>query len=112
MTRFAFLKRKMQVKAKTARLNLVSPRWLILWLLIVALFAYVWQINSLATYGYQVRELEKEVADLKNTNKQLENQSANLRSLDGLKKKLDQLSLVPVANVQYLSPPSSIVAQK
>lgn len=87
-------------------------RWLMLGLILAGLMTYLWQINSLSTYGFRVRELEKQVGSLRENNKGLENQVVNLQSLSSLQQKIDLFSFVPVTNIEYITPVSSVIAQK
>lgn len=73
-------------------------------LLFVFSFAYLVQMNSLSTKGYQIKELESKISDLQQDSKDLELQVFELKSMDNIKSKVSQLNMVKVDKVEYLSP--------
>ncbi|MCX6743842.1 MAG: hypothetical protein NT116_06470 [Candidatus Parcubacteria bacterium] len=71
---------------------------------------YLWQINGLATRGYQIKELEEKAAELKDTNQKLQIQITQLRSTSRLEEKVAQLNMVEVSRIEYLQANGSTVA--
>jgi len=71
---------------------------------------YLWQINCLATKGYQIKELENKAAALKNENKRLQVEITQLRSTTRLEEKIAELKMVSVVRVEYLQANGSTVA--
>jgi cell division protein FtsL len=94
---------KYQIGSKKSLFLLVA-------LIIIFSFFYLWQINSLATKGYKVKELEDRVSELRETNKKLELQITELRSSDRITKEVENLQMVQVARVEYLRPDGTAVA--
>ncbi len=74
--------------------------------------AYFWQVNSLATRGYKIRELESEIGLLQKNTQQLEVQAAQAESLDNVTEKIKQLNMVTPNKVEYLNPTGSDVAMR
>jgi len=64
--------------------------------------AYFWQVNSLATRGYEIRDLEKNIQELKRSTQQLQIQAAEEQSLDKVTEKIKQLNMVLPEKVEYL----------
>ncbi len=64
---------------------------------------YLWQINDLATKGFQINSFEEKVANLKDNNKNLELQAADLQSLSNIEKLEKDLNMVKVNKVEYIS---------
>jgi len=71
---------------------------------------YLWQINCMATRGYQIKELENKAAALKSENKHLQVQITELRSTSRLEQKIAELNMVSVARVEYLQANGTSVA--
>lgn len=71
---------------------------------------YLWQINCLATTGYQIKALENKAAALKDENKHFQVQITELRSTSRLEEKIAELNMVSVARVEYLQANGSTVA--
>ena len=69
------------------------------------------QINGLATRGYQIKELESKIADLKQENSDLELEALSLQSMGAVKDKVDGLGLVAIGEVDYLQPTPVAVAR-
>ena len=80
--------------------------------LLVSLGFYVWQTNNIMASGYHVRDLEKKIAILNETNKALDYQVAQLRSLENVQNRISQMDLVKIDNIEYFKTTSAIIAQK
>ena len=71
---------------------------------------YLVQINSLATKGYEMKNLDEQISELKSKNKRLEIQIAELSSTERILAQLDKLEMVEVARVEYLKANGTSVA--
>jgi len=71
---------------------------------------YLWQINFLATTGYQLKDLETKQSVLKDENKRLLVKITELRSTSRLEAKIAELKMVSVARVEYLQANGTSVA--
>ncbi len=71
---------------------------------------YLWQINGMATRGYQIRELEDKAAELKDANQKLQIEITQLRSTSRLEEKVAKLNMVEVSRIEYLQANGSTVA--
>lgn len=60
------------------------------------------QANGQATKGYQIKELEKKIADLRQEKSDLALDTLSLQSLGRVKEKLADLNLVGAGNSEYL----------
>lgn len=87
---------------------------MILVLLVAAIFmcffVYLWQVNGMATKGYKIKDLQTRVYDLKDQNKKLELQVADLRSSARISEKIKEMNLVEVVRIEYLIDNSGSVA--
>ena len=71
---------------------------------------YLVQVNSLATKGYAIRELEKKIASNQKENERLQMQIVEAQSLGTLQKRIDALQLVKSDRIDYIKPSQSAVA--
>jgi len=73
-------------------------------------FFYLTQTNLTATKGYQIKSLEKELAQLQEDNKKLNLDYVSLQSIDNVRKEAEKLKLVPTTEIESLTLGDSIVA--
>ena len=74
--------------------------------------AYFWQVNSVSTRGFKIRELQTGIDTLKESNHKLELQAATAQSWQNIQEKIKQLNMVESGQVEYLRPAGSDVAIK
>jgi predicted PurR-regulated permease PerM len=117
MTKFIQLGKRVQARRPRrrhrlglAQINVVIVNIAILGILGLLVVGSVVQINDLATKGYQIKELEGQMAELKQTNKALEVQALGLQSMNTVKEKVSQLAMEPVGTADYLNPTNVVVA--
>ena len=96
-----FVREKKADKAtqKTKMMNTA----LLLTVLAMGVF-YLSQINALATKGYAIKGLEKQIQELQNEHIKLEHQIAEESSLDSLKGRIESLHLVRAERIDYIKP--------
>jgi hypothetical protein len=70
--------------------------------LIVVGAAYLYQVNGIATKGYEIREKEAKIQELKKESQQLKIKEVELRSMYNIEKAMDDLNLVTSPGVSYL----------
>lgn len=80
-------------------------------LIVVVSVSYLIQINSLATKGYQIKELEKKVDELKQQKADLELEALSLQSMGVVKEKIADLGMVLAGETDYLQPTPVVVAR-
>lgn len=71
----------------------INATFVVVALLVVASAVYLYTINTSAVKGYEIRNLEKEIAELKKENKQLRIKKAELNSLYKIEKERDNLEM-------------------
>ncbi|MFA6322626.1 MAG: hypothetical protein WCX71_04085 [Candidatus Buchananbacteria bacterium] len=64
---------------------------------------YLFQVNSLATKGYKIKELEQKVTDLKLEKSDLELEALSLQSVGSVKDKVGDLKMVSLGKEDYLA---------
>jgi len=96
-----FRKRKflasMEINLKTA--NIVVSG-----LIVVMTVGYLVQINSLATKGYQIKDLENKITSLKQEKADLELEALSLQSMGNVAEKVQGLGMVSAGEPEYLAP--------
>ncbi|MDD3191056.1 MAG: hypothetical protein PHI66_05215 [Candidatus Pacebacteria bacterium] len=73
---------------------------------------YVFQINSMATSGYELEEYEEKLQTLKNDFRNMKNEEANLRLLNNLETEKKKLSAITSSDIDYLTSSGTSVAMK
>ena len=71
---------------------------------------YIGQVNSAATKGYAIRDLERVNTEIRREQERLEGEIARLRSLDSVTTREAFLGLTKVENVTYVSATAHAVA--
>lgn len=66
-------------------------------------FFYLQQVVGTASQGTDVQSLETQIVELKEKQRQLELEGANLRSLQAVENRVNKLNLVPTDRVSYLA---------
>lgn len=80
--------------------------------LIILFLAYLVQINSLATKGYVISGLEKQLLTLEKENAYLQSKILSLQTTERLSEKLNDLGMVATSRVEYLEVKQPVVAFK
>lgn len=75
---------------------------------VLLLLAYIVTVNNVATAGFRVSELQREVVKLKKEQAELQLQASALGSLQRVESESRNLSLAPVENVEYLEVGSTV----
>lgn len=73
--------------------------------------AYLVQVNSLATKGYYIRELQQQIQERQKLTRALELQAMGLRSLDTVQSRVDELGMVAIGSSEFLNPTPVAVAR-
>ncbi len=87
-----------------------SLRIALLVLFVVVVFAYLWQVNSVATSGYRLKELEKKISILEKRHSKLLLQATELKSLSRIEEKSKELGMVANDTIYYLTADKSVIA--
>lgn len=63
---------------------------------------YIYQVNSTATRGFQLRTLEKQVDQLSEVVTNLEDQTVKLHAMQSVEQRVKLLGYVPVTKMEFL----------
>ncbi|MBU1164027.1 hypothetical protein KKA15_00520 [Patescibacteria group bacterium] len=109
MPRFFHLTRKKQKvtkkKSKNFRISQISFKtfsFLVYGGLVILFLAYLVQINSIATKGYIISDLESQLSTLAKENNGLQEQVLSLQGTDNVEDKLEGMGLVNSEAVEYI----------
>lgn len=99
-------------KTKTSlggtRISLVSLCFVFIAIIILSGIGYLYQVNFLATQGFEMKEIEKKIQDVEKENKQLQIREIELRSMSNIEKATEELNLVNSSNVTYIEVAGSV----
>jgi len=76
---------------------------LIVVVVLASALLYLFEINNMAVTGYQIRELEKQVAAVKAENEHLELKTVELQSMKHLRERVGEYNFVEAAQINYVS---------
>jgi len=108
---FPELNRRYQIISRLK--GLFSPNKLAITLTVLTVvtgFVYLTQTNSVATKGYQIRELDEKLSVLKEDNRQLNLNYIELQSMAKVIEEANNLNLVASSDIQVITPLGSSVA--
>ena len=91
------VRKKQANPAGTLRWNLA-----ILASILILGLTYLFQINTLGTRGYNIKNLEQQIKQLELEHKQLEVQSSGLKSITRIQQEAQSRNFVPTSGVNYI----------
>jgi len=95
------------------RIDFKKFKIIILILIFLSCILYLTQVNSLATAGFKIKKLEKEISELNKYNQQLELNVIQLQSISRTEALNKNLKMVKLSEVDYIpSSQDSTVAVK
>jgi len=94
--------RKKDTALGGARISLVSLGFIFLAAIFLSGIFYLYQVNSLATQGFEIKDIEKNIQAIEKENKQLQIKEIELRSMNNIEKATEELNLVNSSNVTYI----------
>lgn len=106
-----------QKEEKTMRIDLSQYLRNSLVVLLVAVFvgagfAYLFAVNTIASKGFQIKELEKKINLAKTENEKLQLRMVELRSMTDLQEKIEELDMVPVDQITYYDTTGPVMVRR
>ena len=98
---FGETKRKIE-NTKAEILGFINPVFMVLVLVVLAGFFYLYSINCTAAKGSQVKQVEKDISELKSQNEQLKIREAELKSLYHVEEATKDLNMAKLHSVVYV----------
>lgn len=90
--------------------QIVKLRAIIFSFLVIFSLAYFWQVTSLSIKGFQIKNLDKQIQQLKKDNQKLELEITVEEAMMNVDARIKSLNLVAVQKVEYLNAVSPVVA--
>jgi len=69
---------------------------------------YLYQVNDLATKGYEIRDIENQIQMLEKESKKMKIKEVELRSMYNIEKSTQELNLISPQSVTYVEMESSV----
>lgn len=98
----SFSLRKKSNQSGSAQVSLVSLAFVVVIAIVASGAIYLYQVNDIATKGYEIKELEGQIQDLNKESKKMEIQEVELRSMQNIEKASQDLNLVNSSNITYV----------
>jgi Tfp pilus assembly protein PilN len=80
--------------------------------IVAALVGYLFEVNYITAKGYEIRNQEKQISALREENEKLKIKIVEIQSMTSLKKRVEELKMVPVDQVVYYDFTKKIFAKK
>lgn len=103
--RFGERKKSLNARPKMGRVTL---SFILVTLVCAAGVFYIFEVNNLATKGYEIRNLENQLNKSQKENETLRIQAAELKSLNKIEEKTKDLNMVAPKDVSYLNLPGDV----
>jgi hypothetical protein len=100
--------RKQAIKNQPARVGRVTLNFLLVMFIAALGVFYIFEVNSNATKGFEIRTLEKRVQELKDSQEKLKIKEAELKSMYNIEERTKNLNMVAPKDVSYLTLPGSV----
>lgn len=72
-------------------------------LVVILAGVYLFQVSTLSTKGYEIRQLELQLNELKEANQRLELEAAGLQSIQSIDEEIQLLNLIPSGTVKHIT---------
>lgn len=102
-----FGERKGAIKAQPALGRVTLSFFLVALVCALGVF-YIFEVNNLATKGYEIDKLEKQLNDLKKENDRLQIEAAELKSMYNIEEKTKELNMIVPKDVSYMNLPGNV----
>ena len=100
--------RKQTIKSQPARVGRVTLNFLLVAFIATLGIFYIFEVNSNATKGFEIRLLEKKVQELKDSQERLKIREAELKSMYNIEERTKNLNMVAPKDVSYLTLPGNV----
>lgn len=104
--RFSGLSQKWE--SGVALFDTTRARFLLIGLIVVFGLVYLWIVNSAATSGFYLTDLERKTARMEDDYRKLLVQETELRSLSHIQEQSKDMALVPVETMEYATGDSAV----
>lgn len=92
----------------SSRITLLALVSLVFILILASGAFYIYEVNDLATKGYEIKDIENRIESLEKESKKMQIREVELRSMYNIEKSTQDLNLVPPASVTYVKMDSTV----
>jgi len=103
-----FGERKRSLRSKGEKVGKISLSFFLVSLVCATGVFYIFEVNNLATKGYEINKLEGELAKLRKENEMLGIQAAELKSMYRIEEKTKELNMVVPKDISYIDLPGDV----
>lgn len=103
-----FGERKGAIKAQPSKMGGAALNFIIVTLICVVGFLYIYEVNNLATKGYDIKKFEADLEQQKKENENLNIRAAELKSMYNIEEKTKDLNMVAPKDISYLNIPETL----
>lgn len=103
--RFGERKRGLKTRPKIGRVTLSF--FLVMLICALGVF-YIFEVNNLATKGYEIDRMEKQLNELKKENESLQIQAAELKSMYKIEEKTKEFNMIAPKDMSYMNLPGDV----
>jgi len=109
-----FSNRRSSHAPRKAGFALAGRTTAVIFTLLVAVFGagYLMQINAASSKGLEIRKLEGEISELKETGERIELKVAKEQSVQAVEAKVKEMGMVPTPKIEYVMAAAPQVARK
>jgi hypothetical protein len=100
--------RKRVVKPQSLRIGNVTINFILATLVCLLGVFYIFEVNNIATKGYEIKSFENRLEDLRKENERLKIQAAESKSMYNIEEKTKELNMVVPKDISYLSLPGNV----
>lgn len=86
----------------SAKMSVITLTFLVISLFVLSGFFYLYQVNDLATKGFEIRDAENKIKELEEESKKLKIRETELRSMYTIEKETQDLNLINSTNISYV----------
>ena len=98
----SFYKKGVANRAGNAKIGTISYGFVLGALMIAGGAFYLYQVNDIATKGYEIKNWENKIQDLNKAGKKMEIHEVELKSMQNIEKATQDLNLVNSSSVSYV----------
>lgn len=73
---------------------------------------YLFEVNSIAAKGFFVRDLQKQISQIKSDNEKLQLRLIDLKASPDISKRIENLKMIPVDKISYYDASGELVVRK
>jgi len=100
-SRFTFVRKNKSAFGRI-RISLAAGVFLVAIILVGAGALYLYQVNRIATQGYEIRGIEKQIKELNQESQNLKIREVELKSMRNIEKSLENSDLVNSSEISYV----------